>query len=122
MKQYKHLTLEQRYQISALLKSTNSLSEIARQVGVHKSTISREIIRNTGKRGYRPGQANKLACDRKVNNTPRITAFAWAYVAYLLTEKYSPEQINGRLKLLGWQDVPSIESIYQYIYSQLKSQ
>ena len=65
MQKYTHLTLEQRYQISALLKSNISISEIARQIGCHKSTISREIKRNTGKRGYRPKQANTLAKTRK---------------------------------------------------------
>lgn len=34
-----------------------------------------------------------------------------------LSQYYSPEQINGRLKVLGWTDVPSIETIYQHIYA-----
>ncbi len=46
MQTYTHLTLEQRYQISALLKSNISISEIARQLGYHKSAISCEIKRN----------------------------------------------------------------------------
>lgn len=117
MKQYAHLTYEQRYQISALLKTQISLSEIARIIGVHKSTISREIRRNKGKRGYRPKQAQQFAQSRKADNSVKMRYFAWAYVEYLLAQKYSPEQINGRLKLLGWKDVPSIETIYQYIYT-----
>lgn len=80
MQKYTHLTLEQRYQISALLKSNISISEIARQLGYHKSTISREIKRNTGKRGYRPKQANTLAKTRKANNHYQLNDFAKAYI------------------------------------------
>ena len=121
MKHYKHLTQEQRYQISSLLKTTISQSEIARIIGVDKSTISREIRRNIGKRGYRPKQAHHLSCTRKATNSQSITAFGWQYVETLLTKKYSPEQITGRLRLLGWQDVPSHERIYQYIYADKKN-
>lgn len=61
MKQYTHLTQEQRYQISALKKTTISNSEIARIIGCNKSTITRELKRNTGQRGYRPKQAQQLS-------------------------------------------------------------
>ncbi|WP_350643823.1 helix-turn-helix domain-containing protein, partial [Psychrobacter sp. HY3-MNA-CIBAN-0198] len=61
MKHYTHLTQEQRYQISALLQAKKSLSEIARIIDCHKSTVSREIKRNIGQRGYRPKQAHRLA-------------------------------------------------------------
>lgn len=116
MKYYTHLTQEQRYHISAYLKNGYSLSQIARELNVHKSTISREIVRNKGKRGYRPKQAEQLAISRKANNSPKITDFGWAYIAYLLKKKYSPEQITGRLRYLGWKEVPSPETIYRYIY------
>jgi len=57
MQHFTQLTSEQRYQIYALLKAEHTQSEIAEAVGVHKSTISRELKRNTGGRGYRPIQA-----------------------------------------------------------------
>ena len=50
---YLHLTCEQRCQIYALLQSGHSQAHIARQIGVDPSTISRELVRNTGARGYR---------------------------------------------------------------------
>ena len=50
---YLHLTCEQRSQIYALLQSGHSQAHIARQIGVDPSTISRELVRNTGARGYR---------------------------------------------------------------------
>ncbi len=121
MKHYKHLTSEQRYQISALLQTGISQSQIARTIGVSKSTISRELARNRGKRGYRPKQAHKLASTRKAVNSQKLTSFCWAYVEELLSRKYSPEQITGRLRYLKWEGVPSHERIYQYIYDDKKA-
>lgn len=121
MKQYTHLTQEQRYQISALKKTTISNSEIARIIGCNKSTITRELKRNTGQRGYRPKQAQQLSEARKAKNNGRIRLFGWAYIQHLLCQKYSPEQITGRLTMLGWKDVPSHETIYQHIYADKKT-
>ena len=50
---YLHLTCEQRCQIYALLQSGHSQAHIARKIGVDRSTISRELVRNAGVRGYR---------------------------------------------------------------------
>ena len=117
MSHYSHLTQAERYQISSLLKANCSKTEIASILNRHKSTIGREIKRNTGKRGYRPKQADSLAIKRKSNNASKINDFCWAYISYMIKKKYSPEQINGRLKLDGWDKVPSIERIHQFIYS-----
>jgi len=65
MESYTQLTSEQRYQIYALKKKEHSQSEIAEIVGVHKSTICRELRRNTGGRGYRPIQAHRKALERR---------------------------------------------------------
>ncbi len=54
---HRHLTFEQRCQIEALLERGDSLRSIARALGCHVSTISRELKRNTGRRGYRMQQA-----------------------------------------------------------------
>ena len=62
---YKHLTQEQRYQIYALLKTAHSQSKMAEVIGVHRSTINRELKRNQGKRGYRPQQAHRMAVSRQ---------------------------------------------------------
>ncbi len=61
---YTQLTQEERYQIYALLKAGLNQTEIAMILERHKSTISREISRNTGLRGYRPNQAQRLAQER----------------------------------------------------------
>ena len=64
-KTYHHLQYDARCQISALLKSGMTQSAIANQLSVHRSTISRELKRNKGKRGYRHNQANMIAIDRR---------------------------------------------------------
>jgi IS30 family transposase len=58
---YKQLTREQRYQIYALMKAGHSQTQMASIIGVHKTTIGRELRRNRGRRGYRPRQAHILA-------------------------------------------------------------
>ena len=50
MKPYKHLTQEQRYHIYQCLKQGMTQSFLASNIGVNKSTLSRELARNTGKR------------------------------------------------------------------------
>ena len=71
MRTYKQLTSEQRYQISALKKIGYGPTEIAKELEVHKSSISRELSRNMGERGYRPKQANEKAFERRTNATTR---------------------------------------------------
>jgi transposase, IS30 family len=95
---YHQLTQEQRYQIYALKKTGHAQAEIAAVIGVHKSTVSRELRRNQGGRGYRPQQAQQMAQNRRAKAMPRISAKAWAVVENLLRQEWSPEQISGRLK------------------------
>ena len=76
---YTHLTQEERYHIYGLLSIKKSLIEIAKELKKAVSTISREIKRNKGKRGYRPNQAQNFAEERSKNsaNGPRISGFVW---------------------------------------------
>ena len=68
MKHYSQLTLEKRYGIYLLLKTGQTQSKIAEIIGIHKSTVSRELKRNRGGRGYRPKQANAFAQERRRHN------------------------------------------------------
>ena len=78
MNVYTQLTREQRYQIYALLKTGQKQTDMAMVLGVHKATISRELRRNRGCRGYRPHQAHRLAQARQAHNRrPRLTPTAW---------------------------------------------
>jgi len=120
MRTYNQLTQEQRYQIYALRKTKHLLSEIATVIGVHKSSVSRELKRNQGNRGYRPQQAHELALGRRSKSVPRITATVWAVVVKLLKQDWSPEQISGRLKKEQGICI-SHEWIYQYILADKRS-
>lgn len=71
-----------------------SISEIARIVGCHRSTLYRELKRNKGKRGYRPKQAHQFVTYRKSANQATLTDFFWSSVSLLLKLYYSPEQIK----------------------------
>ncbi|MBA3765534.1 MAG: IS30 family transposase [Acidobacteria bacterium] len=114
MNGYKQLTREQRYQIYALKKEGHNRTAIARNLGVHKATVSRELTRNRGGRGYRPKQADEQARERKQQRArPRILGAQWTQVEALLRQQWSPEQIAGRL-VLEQQTRVSHERIYQY--------
>ena len=114
MRTYRQLTQEQRYQIYALKQTGHGFSEIAAVLRVHKSTVSRELKRNRGQRGYRPQQAQSLALERRQKSVPRITVQVWALVESLLRQDWSPEQISGRLKQEQKVCI-SHEWIYQYV-------
>lgn len=114
---YKQLTREQRYQIHILIKEGYKQTQIAQLLGFHKSTICRELQRNSGPNGYFPNQAAVLARRRrKQSHGPRIGRKIWPRVERLLRQQWSPQQIRGRLKLERQRTV-SHERIYQYIYA-----
>jgi len=93
------LTREQGYQIHALMKTGQNQPQMATVVGVHKATISRELRRNRGLRGYRLHQAHHLAQARQVTKRrARLAPTTWQQVEVLVREAWSPEQIHGRLQ------------------------
>ena len=111
---YNQLTQEQRYQIYALLKIGHNQTEIAAVIGTHKSTVSRELRRNKGLRGYRPKQAHNKALQRRNHSRKRILPEAWELIETKLRLEWSPEQVSGWLdRHYGIQ--VSHEWIYQYI-------
>jgi transposase, IS30 family len=114
---YTQLTRERRYQIYALKKAGQNQTQMAQVLGCHKSTISRELRRNCGEKGYRPYQADELAYDRRCEAyRSRIAWETWQQVERLLRQQWSPEQIAGRLKLEKQPPV-SHECIYLYVYA-----
>src|SRR5690606_39348289 len=117
MSQYHQLTQEQRYYIEVSVRNDLSQTEIAQGLGVHKSTISRELKRNRGLRGYRKKQAQEKAIERRRSKcSRRISDSTWALVEDRLRCGHSPEAISGRMKLEGCAPV-SHESIYLYVYA-----
>ena len=114
MRKPKQLTLVKRYQIAILRKAGHNQSRIAEHLGVHKSTISRELRRNLGKRGYRPKQAQGLGDARRNCSQNRISQQTWIRVELLLREDWSPQQIS---RWLAQNEglVVSHESIYKHV-------
>jgi len=121
MRTYTQLTREERYQIYALKQADHRQAEIATILGRDKATISRELRRNRGLRGYRPKQAHCLAMERRsAKIRPRFSGSVWLQVKKLIGQHWSPEQIAGRLKTE--QDIRiSHEHIYQYVYADKRS-
>lgn len=118
---YAQLTQEERYQIYILKKVEYSQAEIAELLERDKSTISRELRRNRGLKGYRPKQAHQLALGRRRGKAQsRIDPEIWRCVAALIRKAWSPEQVADRL---GQEQGVSIshERIYQYIYADKRS-
>jgi len=115
MNSYKQLAYVQRYQIYFMLKIGIRQSDIAKEIGVHRSTVSREMRRNQGRRGYRPKQAHRYALSRRNKTKCYITPETWDWIDQLIREDWSPEQISGQLKRSGDIQI-SHEWIYQHIY------
>lgn len=117
MSSYTQLTQEERYQIYILKKAGYNQTEIADMLERDKSTISRELRRNGGLKGYRPKQAQEQAMKRRVEKAvPRIDRQVWHQVGALIGQEWSPEQIAGRLEMEQGISV-SHEWIYQYVYA-----
>ena len=118
---YKQLTQGARYQIYALKKTGHTNAEIATVIGCHKSTVGRELTRNRGKRGYRPQQAHRFACERKAAKIHyRVSQHHWQVVNHLLQRDWSPEQISRRLAFEQHVFI-SPEWIYQHVYRDKRS-
>jgi len=96
---YTHLTQEERYQISTLLRERFSKRYIAWRLNRSPSTISREINRNRARNGYFAKHANQLALRRHCSNPKRIPHEIWTLVIFYLELQWSPEQIASRGQL-----------------------
>jgi len=114
----KHLTKEQRYQIKAYLDCDKTKIFIAKALNVDKSTIGRELKRNSKKRGsYNPSFAQELATERKERfaSNRKFTHLIEKYVKIQIEqEQWSPEQIVGYCRT---HNIPMVshERIYAYL-------
>ena len=110
-------TSEQRYQIKALLQANQKPTKMAEIIGVARSTIYRELKRNTGLRGYRPKQAHEKALGRRQGKSKeRLGPETWEQIEEKLRLDWSPEQIANWFKKQGHVTV-SHEWIYQHVYA-----
>jgi transposase, IS30 family len=114
-----HLTFHEREFLYRLLKARKPKTEIAELMGRNRSTIYREIQRNTGGRGYRPKQAQRkaeerrLRCRRKPKMNDRKLR---SLVSRLLKKAWSPDQISRRLRRKHPRN-PKMRVSHQTIYT-----
>jgi len=115
-KKYQHLTLILRSQISCLRARGLSLSQIALELKIHKSTVSRELKRNSVNAQYSPQIAQNAGDKRRSKASSRPKALK-ENVLKLVKEKlhlqWSPEQISGWLKTRRIRI--SFAALYRYI-------
>lgn len=128
MKKYNQLNLGQRYQIECLKELGYNQTEIASQIGCHKSTISRELKRNTAKRGRGAGiykaeisQLKSEIREKTKSKHKRLTQRMLRYIRKRLKkERWSPELISAKGKE-KYGTFVSPETIYNYLWMAKKS-
>ena len=120
---YSQLSLEERCRISELHRAGTSVRQIAADLDRSPSSISRELRRNAGSQpaGYRPSYAQEQTWARRwsgsrLERDPDLRNL----VLGRLEEGWSPDQIRGRLKLEQGRTVIGCETIYRFVYAQLK--
>ena len=124
-RQYEHLSLEDRCAISCLQAQGASIRQIGAALDRSPSSISRELKRNTGsgpragpyKAAYAQAQASARRCSG--SRLERDDGLC-DQVLEGLKRGWSPEQVAGRLKLEAGRPLVGHESIYRFIYAQLK--
>lgn len=118
------ITHEQRYEISSLYKLGRTQDYIASFIGVHKSTISRELRRNADKRSgdYRAKLAERKCRERHTNKAKKVylSEDIKEVIESLIKEDYSPEQVVGYCKK-NELDCVSTERIYLHIWRDKKN-
>lgn len=118
MKKYRQVTTEERYTISYFREQGLRPSEIAKQLGRDRSTICREVHRNSNWKGvYRPSKAVEKTNGRRsrTRKKPQFTESEFALVLAMLEQKWSPDQISNVLRQTS-QLYISHETIYRYIW------
>ena len=131
---YNQLTLDERCDIAGLRRAGQSIRQIAAALDRAPSSISRELKRNgasqpVGERrsagsqpaGYRPAFAHQQARARRwsgsrLDRDPVLRAS----VLERLSKGWSPAEVCGRLALEQRRPVIGCETIYRFIYAQLR--
>ncbi len=121
MSHYKHFTTKEREKILFFLAQEKTISFIAKELQRDKSSVSREIKRNTNTEGiYSPSYAQKQyeIRRRKCGRKPLLlNADIHKTVQFLFLQyQWSPEQISFRLKHEKNPIQISYATIYRGIY------
>lgn len=115
---YHQLTENERYQIYSLKKAGLTQKQIADVLERSPSTISRELRRNCGLKGYRPAQAQRLSDNRRATaaKSIKITDEVWGWIEQLIRQELSPQQAVDYLKTHKNLSLHH-ETLYQLIYA-----
>jgi IS30 family transposase len=122
MSNYRQLSIEERCSIARLHEDGQSIRQIAAALDRQPSTIARELKRNSGaKVGYQPAYAQAQTDARRWTGTrlERDDSLR-EEVLDRLARGWSPEQVAGRLAHEEGRRVISHETIYRFVYAQLK--
>ena len=94
-RRYTQLSEAERYHLSTMRKQHQSFQHIAKSMGRSPATLSREVKRNTGQKGYCYQQAQRLAKQRHQEKPKavKLTAPVRAWIHEELQARWSPEQI-----------------------------
>jgi len=120
-KTYRRLCLEDRKVIYNMRQDGISQIKIAQAIGFSQATISKELTRNKGQRGYRNIQAQRFSDTRQSKKPARpkvVTGSVKEQIDARLLLKHSPDQISKTLELEGVS--VSHEAIYRYILADKK--
>ena len=115
---YDHFSLEERCQLRGMVEMGLSKTEISRRLGRHRSTIDRELRRNSNQDGYRPDSAERRAWARKFRGSKieRSTHLS-NHIRSHLAMGWTPEIIARRMELEEVEHSVCAESIYRHIFS-----
>ncbi len=118
---YTRVTGEERRLIHNWRQEGKGVREIAGLLGRAPSTVSREVSRNTGGRGYRPKQAQERAEARALRPGPRrFTEEVRLDAEEKLRKGWTPEIICGRAELEGRPHVCK-ETVYKHVYADARA-
>lgn len=121
MNHYTHFTLKERELLKHFLDIGKNQTEISALLGRNKSSISREIRRNSQNGEYIPCEAHEIYKKRRLYCIPKKKLenpnLFNSVKNLFLNHQWSPEQISARLKFEHSNFTISYNTIYRGIHN-----
>ena len=123
MRRYNHLSADERDRIAGMVARHETVTAIAAAIGRDKSTVSRELARN-GRRGrYGACRAQERAGERRKACRPRRRlddpALMEEVRRRIVEDRWSPEQVDGRMRLVAGRCVVSFSTVHRAVAAGL---